>query len=122
MKSINTPETSVYFYQTTQRSILEDSHIHTRSCENLKSQLLFPPAVRNKEPRPYKTAGSRLLSGCHRRVLRASPRYFSVPKSACYYIRVVEVITLMVTRMSEAKDGTQPACVSITTQAKWVLL
>jgi hypothetical protein len=35
----NTFETSVNFYQTTRRNNLEDSHIHTRRRQNLKSQL-----------------------------------------------------------------------------------
>jgi hypothetical protein len=32
-----TSETSVNFYQTTRRNIPEDSHLHTRGLENLKS-------------------------------------------------------------------------------------
>jgi hypothetical protein len=35
----NTSETSVNFYQITRRSIQEDSHLHTRRRENLKSYL-----------------------------------------------------------------------------------
>jgi hypothetical protein len=33
----NTSETSVNFYETTGRNIPEDSHLHTRRRENLKS-------------------------------------------------------------------------------------
>jgi hypothetical protein len=39
MKALSTFETSVNFYQTTRRNILEGSHLHTRRCENLKSYL-----------------------------------------------------------------------------------
>jgi hypothetical protein len=35
------PETSVYFYQTTQRNSLEDSHLNIRRRENLKSHFLL---------------------------------------------------------------------------------
>jgi hypothetical protein len=41
MEAERTSETSVKFYQTTQRNIPEDSHLHTRRSENLKSQLLL---------------------------------------------------------------------------------
>jgi hypothetical protein len=37
MEAVSTSETSVNFYQTTRRNIPEDSHLHTRRCENLKS-------------------------------------------------------------------------------------
>jgi hypothetical protein len=37
MESASTSETSLNFYQTTRHNIPEDSHLHTRSCENLKS-------------------------------------------------------------------------------------
>jgi hypothetical protein len=37
MEAANTSETSVNFYQTTGRNIPEDSHLHTRRRENLKS-------------------------------------------------------------------------------------
>jgi hypothetical protein len=37
MESASTSETSVNFYQTTQRNNPEDSHLHTRLRENLKS-------------------------------------------------------------------------------------
>jgi hypothetical protein len=36
---MSTPETPVNFYQTTWRSIPEDSHLHTQLHENLKSHL-----------------------------------------------------------------------------------
>jgi hypothetical protein len=38
---IRTSETSVYFYRPTRRNIPEDSHLHTRRRENLKSQRNF---------------------------------------------------------------------------------
>jgi hypothetical protein len=37
MEAANTSETSVNFYQTTQRNNPADSHLHTRRSENLKS-------------------------------------------------------------------------------------
>jgi hypothetical protein len=37
MEAVSTSETSVSFYQTTQRNIPEDSDRHTRRLENLKS-------------------------------------------------------------------------------------
>jgi hypothetical protein len=37
MEAASTSETSVNFYQTTQRNNPEDSHLHTRRRENLKS-------------------------------------------------------------------------------------
>jgi hypothetical protein len=37
IQAANTSETSVNFYQTTRRNNPEDSHLHTRSRENLKS-------------------------------------------------------------------------------------
>jgi hypothetical protein len=37
IEAANTSETSVNFYQTTRRNNPEDSHLHTRSRENLKS-------------------------------------------------------------------------------------
>jgi hypothetical protein len=39
MEAASTSETSVNFYQTTQRYNPEDSHLHTRRRENLKSYL-----------------------------------------------------------------------------------
>jgi hypothetical protein len=36
-EAVSTSETSVNFYHTTQRNIPEDSHLHTRRRENLKS-------------------------------------------------------------------------------------
>jgi hypothetical protein len=38
LEAANTSETSVNVYHTTRRNIPEDSHLHTRSRENLKSQ------------------------------------------------------------------------------------
>jgi hypothetical protein len=40
MEAVSTSETSVTFYQTIQRNIPEDSHLHTRLRENLKSHLM----------------------------------------------------------------------------------
>jgi hypothetical protein len=37
----STSETAVNFYQTTRRTNPEDSHLHTRRRENLKSQIMF---------------------------------------------------------------------------------
>jgi hypothetical protein len=37
MEAANTSETLLNFYQTTRRNIPEDSHLHTRRRENLKS-------------------------------------------------------------------------------------
>jgi hypothetical protein len=39
MEAASTSEMSVNFYQTTRRNSPEDSHLHTRSRENLKSHL-----------------------------------------------------------------------------------
>jgi hypothetical protein len=39
MGTASTSETSVNFYQTTRRNGPEDSHLHTRRPENLKSHL-----------------------------------------------------------------------------------
>jgi hypothetical protein len=36
MDAVSISETSVNFYQTTQRNIPEDSHLHTRRRESLK--------------------------------------------------------------------------------------
>jgi hypothetical protein len=40
MEAISTSETWVNFYQTARRNIPEDSYLHTRRQENLKSNLL----------------------------------------------------------------------------------
>jgi hypothetical protein len=40
MEAANTSETSVNFYQTTRRYNPQDSHLHSHSCENLKSHCL----------------------------------------------------------------------------------
>jgi hypothetical protein len=40
MEAASTSETSVNFYQATRRINTEDSHLHTRRRENLKSQQL----------------------------------------------------------------------------------
>jgi hypothetical protein len=41
MEAASTSETSVNFYQTTQRSIPEDSHLHAHSRQKLKSHLIL---------------------------------------------------------------------------------
>jgi hypothetical protein len=41
LEAQSTSETSVNFYQTTQRNIPEDCHLPTRRCENLKYQLML---------------------------------------------------------------------------------
>jgi hypothetical protein len=43
MEATSTFETSENFYQTTRRYNPEDSHIHTRRRENLKSYLVSAP-------------------------------------------------------------------------------
>jgi hypothetical protein len=40
MEAASTSETLVNFYQTTRRYNPEDSHLHTRRLENLKSYLI----------------------------------------------------------------------------------
>jgi hypothetical protein len=47
MEAACTSETSVNFYQTTRRSIPEDSHLHSHRRENLKSRL----CIRHRENR-----------------------------------------------------------------------
>jgi hypothetical protein len=39
MEAVSTSETSANFYQTARRNIPEDSYLHTRRRENLKSHL-----------------------------------------------------------------------------------
>jgi hypothetical protein len=41
MEAVKPSETSVSFYQTARRDIPEDSHLHTRRRENLKSHQLY---------------------------------------------------------------------------------
>jgi hypothetical protein len=43
METASTSETSINFYQTTRRNNREDSHLHTRRRENIKSH--FNPVV-----------------------------------------------------------------------------
>jgi hypothetical protein len=50
MEAASTSETSVNFYQTARRNNPEDSHLHTRHRENLKS-----------DERKYVSAGFRWL-------------------------------------------------------------
>jgi nucleoside diphosphate kinase len=40
MEAVRTSETSVNFYQTTRCNNAEDSHLHTRRRENLKSHMV----------------------------------------------------------------------------------
>jgi hypothetical protein len=46
-QAVNTSETSVSFYQTTWRNIPQDTHLHTRRRENLKSHLTPQHVQRN---------------------------------------------------------------------------
>jgi hypothetical protein len=39
MEAVSTSDTSVNFYETTRRNILDDSHLHTGSNENRKCLL-----------------------------------------------------------------------------------
>jgi hypothetical protein len=48
MESSSTSETSVNFYQTTRRDNPEDSHLHTRRRENLKSHQHSLPSRKAK--------------------------------------------------------------------------
>lgn len=41
MQEISTSETSVNFYQTTQRNILEDSNRHTPQLKSYESLIIF---------------------------------------------------------------------------------
>jgi hypothetical protein len=45
MEPVSTSEMSVNVYQNTRRNNPEDSHLHTRSRENLKSHLKNPCSV-----------------------------------------------------------------------------
>jgi hypothetical protein len=45
MEVVSTSETSVNFYDTTRRNIPEDSRLHTRRRENLKSHYLISSNV-----------------------------------------------------------------------------
>jgi hypothetical protein len=40
MEAVRTSETSVYFYETTQRCIPQASYLHTSFCNNLKFDFL----------------------------------------------------------------------------------
>jgi hypothetical protein len=56
MKAVRTSETSVNFNVTTQRYIPEDSKLHTRRRENLKSHIFLfisPPWVLHASPIPF---------------------------------------------------------------------
>jgi hypothetical protein len=46
MEAVKTSETSVNFYQPTRRNNPEDSHLHTRRRENLKSHKIFEIPLR----------------------------------------------------------------------------
>jgi hypothetical protein len=45
MEAVSTCEKSVNFYETTRRNIPEDSHLHTRHREHLKSQQVLSLTV-----------------------------------------------------------------------------
>jgi hypothetical protein len=49
MEAVSTSEASVNFYQTTRSNIPEDSNLHTRHRENLKSHLGSKPAGIRKD-------------------------------------------------------------------------
>jgi hypothetical protein len=54
MEEANTSETSVNFYQTTRRNNPEDSHLHARRRENLKSHALPLDDIRREELKKIK--------------------------------------------------------------------
>jgi hypothetical protein len=41
MEAVSTSETSVNFYETTQRNVPEDSHLHNRVRENYVKRKMF---------------------------------------------------------------------------------
>jgi hypothetical protein len=45
MEKASISETSVNFYKTTRRNVPEDSHLHIRRRENLKTQLKKFPVI-----------------------------------------------------------------------------
>jgi hypothetical protein len=65
-EATNTPETSVNFYQTTGCHILEDSLLHTRRRQNLKSHLNYLPRVwiRDRDMKNWPTAQSLSTASC----------------------------------------------------------
>jgi hypothetical protein len=48
MEAVSTSETSANVYQTTRRNNPEDSHLHTRRRENLKSHFITAVGIFNK--------------------------------------------------------------------------
>jgi hypothetical protein len=55
MEAANTSETSVNFYQTTWPNVPEDSHLHTRRRQNLKShQEMIFMEPKGQSPSPQK--------------------------------------------------------------------
>jgi hypothetical protein len=67
MEVARTSETLVNFYQTTRRCNPEDSHLHTRRCENLKSYFLGrspTEATRLRFDQEKRSLYSRLLVEC----------------------------------------------------------
>jgi hypothetical protein len=68
MEAIITSETSVNFYQTTRRNITEDSHLHTRRRENLKSYktLIFEVNFQFQIVKVFRTFGS--VSQCMKKI------------------------------------------------------
>jgi hypothetical protein len=53
IEAARTSETLVNFYQTTRRYNPEDSHLHTRRRENLKSYLMYDITEGNKSMYQY---------------------------------------------------------------------
>jgi hypothetical protein len=49
MEAASTSETSVNFYQTTRRNIPENSNLHTRHRENLKSHIMCRHDIEREE-------------------------------------------------------------------------
>jgi hypothetical protein len=65
MEAARTSETSVNFYQTTWRYNSEDSYLHTRRRENLKSYKIFPAFAEAKDsPRCLQKSATELINIC----------------------------------------------------------
>jgi hypothetical protein len=65
MEAVSTYETSVNFYQTAQRNIPEDSHLHTRRRENLKSHLVIWEVSRSAYNQLFKVKHTDLTKISH---------------------------------------------------------
>jgi hypothetical protein len=69
MEAVNTSETSVNFYETTRRNIPEDSHLHIRHRENIKSHKMFLGLFKDAFSTPYTKVGAQIpgltvIPGC----------------------------------------------------------